>query len=60
MKILNSLDIKVSFTKNTNFRYKKPYHESGPVGSMSKNPPNILKHLPKSINRRIRALSCSD
>ena len=58
MKILNFLDIKVSFTKNTNFRYKKPYYESGPVGS--KNPPNILKHLPKSINRRIRALSYND
>ena len=44
MKILISADIKVNFTKNTNFCYEKPYYESIPV-----NCKHILKHFPKSV-----------
>ena len=40
--------------------YRKPNNESFYIHKQSNHPPNILKELPKSINKRISDISCDE
>ena len=57
MKIVNFLDVTLNFSDGSFSPYRKPNDDSFYINSMSNHPPNIIKHLPKSINRRISSLS---
>ena len=39
--------------------YRKPDSETVYINKYSKHPPNILKELPKAINKRITDISCN-
>ena len=60
MKIVNFLDVALNLSNGSFSPYRKPNDESLYINSMSNHPPNIIKHLPKSINRRISSLSCNE
>ena len=60
MKIVNFLDVTLNLSDGSFSPYRKPNEESLYINSMSNHPPNIIKHLPKSINRRISSLSCDE
>ena len=40
--------------------YRKPNNESFYIHKQSNHPPNILKELPKSMNKRISDISCDE
>ena len=60
MKIVKFLDVTLNLSDGSFSPYRKPNDESLYVNSMSNHPPNIIKNLPKSINRRISSLSCNE
>ena len=60
MKIVNFLDVTLNLSDGSFSPYRKPNDESLYINSMSNHPPNIIKHLPKSINRRISSLLCNE
>ena len=60
MKIVNFLDVTLRLSDESFSPYRKPNDESLYINSMSNHPPNIIKHLPKSINRRMSSLSCNE
>ena len=60
MKIVNFLDVTLNLSDGSFSPCRKPNDESLYINSMSNHPPNIIKHLPKSINRRISSLSCNE
>ena len=60
MKIVNYLDVTFDLTKGTYCPYRKPNDEPQYINTKSNHPPNIIKQLPASINRRISANSCNE
>ena len=54
----NFLDVTFDLTNNSYKPYRKPDNEPLYINHSSNHPPHILRELPKSINKRINALSC--
>ena len=60
LKTVNFLDIRFDLVNNTYQPYRKPNNEPVHIHKQSNHPPNILKELPKSINKRISYISCDE
>ena len=60
MKIVNYLDVTFDLTKATYYPYRKPNNQPLYINTKSNHPPNIIKQLPASINRRISNNSCNE
>ena len=54
----NFLDVTFDLTNNSYKPYRKPDNAPLYINHSSNHPPHILRELPKSINKRINALSC--
>ena len=59
LKTLGFLDVRLDLTNNTYQPYRKPNRETVYIKKHSNHPPNILKDLPKAINKRITDISCN-
>ena len=53
MKIVNYLDVTFDLTNGTYCPYRKPNDHPQYINTKSNHPPNIIKQIPASINRRI-------
>ena len=60
LKTVDFLDVRFNLTNNTYEPYRKPNNEPVYININSNHPPNILKELPKSINKRISETSCNE
>ena len=60
MKIVNYLDVTFDLTKASYYPYRKPNNQPLYINTKSNHPPNIIKQLPASINRRISNNSCNE
>ena len=52
-KIVNYLDVTFDLTNGTYCPYRKPNDHPQYINTKSNHPPNIIKQIPASINRRI-------
>ena len=60
MKSVNYLDVTFNLTTGTYRPYRKPNDQPLYINTNSNDPPNIIKHLPDAIGRRISDLSCNN
>ena len=60
LKRVDLLDVGFDLANNTYQPYGKPNNEPVYIHKQSNHPPNILKELPKSINKQISDISCDD
>ena len=60
LKIVNYLDVTFNLNNGTYYPYRKPNSQPLYINVESNNPPNIIKQLPDSINRRISDTSCNE
>ena len=60
LKSVDFLDVRFNLTNNTYEPYRKPNNEPVYININSNHPPNILKELPRSINKRISEISCNE
>ena len=60
LKTVDFLDVRFDLVNNNYQPYHKPNNEPVYIYKQSNNPPNILKELPKSINKRISDISCDE
>ena len=60
LKTVDFLDVRFDLVNNTYQPYRKPNNEPVYIHKQSNHPPNILKELPKSINKRISDISCDE
>ena len=58
LKTVDFLDVRFDLVNNTYQPYSKPNNEPVYFHKQSNHPPNILKELPKSINKRISDIPC--
>ena len=58
LKTVDFLDVRFDLINNTYRPFRKPNSEPVYIHKQSNHPPNILKELPKSINKRISDISC--
>ena len=59
LKIVNYLEVTLDLNTGTFKPYRKPDDETIYVNAKSNHPPNIIKQLPISIEKRLCKLSCS-
>ena len=59
MTTVNFLDVKLNLDNGTFCPYKKPNDTPKYVHIKSNHPPNVLKELPKSVNKRLSTNSSS-
>ena len=59
LKTVDFLDVRFDLVNNTYQPYRKPNNEPIYINKRSNHPPNILKELPKVINKRISDISCN-
>ena len=59
LKTVNFLDVRFDLVNNTYQPYRKLNNEPIYI-KRSNHPPNILKELPKAINKRISDISCNE
>ena len=59
LKTADFLDVRLDLVNNTNQPYRKPNSETVYINKHSNHPPNILKELPKAVNKRITDISCN-
>ena len=59
VSLLDFLGVRLDLINNTYQRYRKPNKETVYINKHSNHPPNILKELPKAINKRITNISCN-
>ena len=59
LKTVHFLDVRLDLINNTYQPYRKPNSETVYINKDSNHPPNILKDLPKAINKRITDISCN-
>ena len=52
------LDMNLDLTTGKFWPFRKPNSETLYVNTKSNHPPNVIKQIPASINRRISSLSC--
>ena len=57
MKVVNFLDVTFDLNSGKYRPYKKPNDELEYINKHSNHPPNIVKHLPETISRRLSNLS---
>ena len=57
MKVVNFLDVTFDLNSGKYRPYKKPNDELQYINKHSNHPPNIVKHLPETISRRLSNLS---
>ena len=57
LKPVDFLDVRFELVNNTYQPYRKPNNEPVYIHKQSNHPPNILKELRKSINKRISDIS---
>ena len=60
MKTVNYLDVIFDLTNGTYCPYRKPNDHPQYINTKSNHPPNIIKQIPASINRRISDNSSSE
>ena len=60
LKTVNFLDVRFNLVINIYQPYRKPNNEPVYIYKQLNHPPNILKELPKSINKQIPAISCDE
>ena len=60
LKIANYLDVTFNLNNGTYSPYRKPNNQPLYINVKSNHPPNIIKQLPDSINRRISDISCNE
>ena len=58
MKTVDFLDVRFNLVYNTYQPYSTPNNKPVYIHKQSNHPPNILKELPKSINKQISEISC--
>ena len=59
LKTADFLDVRLDLVNNTYQPYRKPNSETVYINKHSNHPPNILKELPKAVNKRITDISCN-
>ena len=59
LKTVDFPDVRFDFINNTYQLYRKPNSETVYINKQSNHPPNILKDLPKAINKQITDTSCN-
>ena len=59
IKTVDSLDVPLELVNNTYRPYWKPNRETVYINKDSNHPPNVLKELPKAINKRITDILCN-
>ena len=57
--IVNFLDVTLDLQKENHLPYRKPNDTSLYVNKSSNHPPNVLKQIPKTINKRLSDISTS-
>lgn len=57
LKVVNYLDVTFDLTNDTYKPYRKPNDETIYINAKSNHPPNIIKQLPISIEKRLSTLS---
>ena len=57
VKVVNFLDVTFDLSRNTYEPYMKPNNFPVYVHKKSNHPPQIIKNIPKSVNRRLSAIS---
>ena len=57
---MDFLDVRFDFINNTYRRFSKANNEPVYIHKQSNHRPNILKGLPKSINKRLSDISCDE
>ena len=57
---MNYLDVTFNLTDGSYYPYRKPNNLPQYINIKSNHPPNIIKQLPASINRRISDNSCNE
>ena len=60
MKSVDFLDITMDLRNGIYKPYMKPNNTPLYVHSKSNHPPNIIKNIPESINRRLSSISCNE
>ena len=60
LKIVNYLDVSFNLTNRSYYPYRKPNNLPQYINIKSNHPPNIIKQLPASINRRFCDNSCNE
>ena len=60
LKTVDFLDACFDLVNNTYQPYRKPNNEPVYIHQQSNHPSNILKELPKPINKRISDISCDE
>ena len=61
MKIVNYLDVTFNLNDGTYQPYQKLDNMHKPIHTFKSNhPPNIIKQIPKTIDKRLNQLSCSE
>ena len=60
LKTVDFLDVRFDLVNNTYQPYRKPNNEPIYISKRSNHLPNILKELPKAINKRISDISCNE
>ena len=60
LKTVNYLDVTFNLTNGHYCPYRKPNNLPQYINIKSNHPPNIIKQLPASINRRISDNSCNE
>ena len=57
LKVLDFLDVTLDLERDTFSPYMKPNNTLLYVNVSSTHPPNILKNIPESVNKRLNLLS---
>ena len=60
LKIVNFLDVTFNLQDGSYHTYHKPNESPMYINTTSNHPPNIIKQLPETINRRINELSSNE
>ena len=60
MKVIDFLDITLDLGRNTYRPFLKPNNTLLYVRSESNHPPDILKNIPESVNRRLSAIASDE
>ena len=60
LKTVDFLDVRFDLIKNSYRPFCKPNSKPVYFHEQSSHPPNILKKLPKSINKQISDISCDE
>ncbi|KAJ8038228.1 hypothetical protein HOLleu_15581 [Holothuria leucospilota] len=60
LKIVSYLDVTLNLTNGKYQLYRKPGNDPLYININSNHPPTVIKHLPRSIAKRVSELSCNE